>query len=167
MLGSSSTYITPDKPLPIWLARRMRCASPPESVSAPRSRLGDLGLGADQLDRFKVRQRCGERVVLHLVDRLAARLVGVLQEHVARFAPQARAVAIGAGLGGLVAAEFFAHRHRIGFAQAAFKRRDDAFEGVLAFHHLGLGASRALGRVAERDRLFAAAVQHELLRFLG
>ena len=29
MLGSSSTYITPDSSLPSWLARRMRCASPP------------------------------------------------------------------------------------------------------------------------------------------
>ncbi len=37
--GSSSTYITPVSPLPIWLARRMRCASPPDNVSALRSRL--------------------------------------------------------------------------------------------------------------------------------
>src|SRR6267143_5670290 len=36
--GSSSTYMTPVSPEPIWLASRMRCASPPESVSAPRSR---------------------------------------------------------------------------------------------------------------------------------
>ena len=34
MDGSSSTYMTPVRPEPIWLARRMRCASPPESVSA-------------------------------------------------------------------------------------------------------------------------------------
>ena len=32
--GSSSTYITPTRPAPIWLARRMRCASPPDRVSA-------------------------------------------------------------------------------------------------------------------------------------
>jgi hypothetical protein len=37
--GSSSTYITPVRPEPICEARRMRCASPPESVSALRSRL--------------------------------------------------------------------------------------------------------------------------------
>ncbi len=36
MEGSSSTYITPVRPEPIWLARRMRCASPPERVSAER-----------------------------------------------------------------------------------------------------------------------------------
>ena len=36
--GSSSTYITPVRPEPIWLARRMRCASPPESESAERSK---------------------------------------------------------------------------------------------------------------------------------
>ena len=29
MLGSSSTYITPESSLPSWLASRMRCASPP------------------------------------------------------------------------------------------------------------------------------------------
>ena len=36
MDGSSRTYITPVRPEPIWLASRMRCASPPESVSAER-----------------------------------------------------------------------------------------------------------------------------------
>ncbi len=35
--GSSRMYITPTSPEPIWLASRMRCASPPESVSALRS----------------------------------------------------------------------------------------------------------------------------------
>ena len=31
--GSSSTYSTPIRREPIWVARRMRCASPPESVA--------------------------------------------------------------------------------------------------------------------------------------
>ena len=35
--GSSNTYMTPVNPEPIWLASRMRCASPPEIVSALRS----------------------------------------------------------------------------------------------------------------------------------
>ena len=39
MLGSSSTYITPVKPEPICEAKRMRCASPPDKVSALRDRL--------------------------------------------------------------------------------------------------------------------------------
>ena len=39
MLGSSSTYMTPVRPEPICEARRMRCDSPPDSVSALRSRL--------------------------------------------------------------------------------------------------------------------------------
>jgi hypothetical protein len=39
MEGSSSTYSTPRSFDPIWVARRMRCASPPESVAAERSRL--------------------------------------------------------------------------------------------------------------------------------
>ena len=37
--GSSSTYSTPRSREPICVARRMRCASPPESVAAERSRL--------------------------------------------------------------------------------------------------------------------------------
>ena len=36
IVGSSSTYSTPHRPLPTWLARRMRWASPPESVGAAR-----------------------------------------------------------------------------------------------------------------------------------
>src|SRR5450631_1148533 len=39
MEGSSRMYMTPTKPEPIWLARRMRCASPPDNVSALRSRV--------------------------------------------------------------------------------------------------------------------------------
>ena len=39
MLGSSSTYITPLNPEPIWLAILMRCASPPLIVLASRPRL--------------------------------------------------------------------------------------------------------------------------------
>ena len=35
--GSSSTYITPTRLEPIWVARRIRCASPPESERAERS----------------------------------------------------------------------------------------------------------------------------------
>ena len=34
--GSSSTYSTPTRPEPIWLARRMRWASPPARVAVPR-----------------------------------------------------------------------------------------------------------------------------------
>ncbi len=36
MDGSSRMYMTPTSPEPIWLASRMRCASPPDSVSALR-----------------------------------------------------------------------------------------------------------------------------------
>jgi hypothetical protein len=39
MEGSSRMYITPTRPAPIWLARRMRWASPPDRVSALRSRV--------------------------------------------------------------------------------------------------------------------------------
>ena len=36
MEGSSRMYSTPMRPAPICVARRMRCASPPESVAAAR-----------------------------------------------------------------------------------------------------------------------------------
>ena len=39
MLGSSRTYSVPTSPEPIWLASRMRCASPPASVPAARERV--------------------------------------------------------------------------------------------------------------------------------
>ena len=39
MEGSSRMYSTPTKPEPIWEARRMRWASPPDKVCAPRSRV--------------------------------------------------------------------------------------------------------------------------------
>ncbi len=34
--GSSSTYSTPTSPEPIWVASRIRCASPPDRVAAGR-----------------------------------------------------------------------------------------------------------------------------------
>ena len=37
MLGSSRTYRTPTRPEPIWVANRIRCASPPDRVPAARS----------------------------------------------------------------------------------------------------------------------------------
>ena len=42
MLGSSRMYRTPMSPLPIWVASRMRCASPPESDTAERERVKAL-----------------------------------------------------------------------------------------------------------------------------
>ena len=39
MEGSSSMYSTPTRPLPIWVASRMRWASPPDSVPALRDRV--------------------------------------------------------------------------------------------------------------------------------
>ena len=39
MLGSSSTYSTPVRALPIWVARRIRWLSPPERDAAPRERV--------------------------------------------------------------------------------------------------------------------------------
>ncbi len=83
MVGSSSTYSTPVRPLPIWLARRMRCDSPPDSVGAGRRQrqvieadidqelqavadlaqqfAGHLLLGRRQLQRLEQSERFAER----------------------------------------------------------------------------------------------------------
>ena len=37
--GSSSTYSTPVRPEPIWLASRMRWLSPPDNVAEPRDKV--------------------------------------------------------------------------------------------------------------------------------
>ena len=39
MEGSSRIYSTPISPLPIWVARRIRWASPPDSVAAARDKV--------------------------------------------------------------------------------------------------------------------------------
>jgi hypothetical protein len=91
--------------------------------------VGDLGLGAHQLQALEVGQRIGQRGVLDFVDGLAAGLIRMLQEHVPRLAPQARALALHAGLGRLVAGQLFAHGHRVGLLEAAREVGDDAFEG--------------------------------------
>ena len=39
MLGSSSTYSTPDRALPIWVVSRIRWLSPPDKVPADRARV--------------------------------------------------------------------------------------------------------------------------------
>lgn len=35
ILGSSKIYNTPVNPEPIWVAKRIRCASPPDKLPAP------------------------------------------------------------------------------------------------------------------------------------
>jgi hypothetical protein len=117
MLGSSSTYITPVRPaadlagqadaLRLAAAQRVGAAVQAQVVQAhvveelqPRADLahhlvGDLGLGALQLQVLEVGQRLGQRGVLDLVD--GRRGAGACrQEHVARLArsrvpPQCRA----------------------------------------------------------------------------
>src|SRR6478609_449208 len=92
--GSSSTYITPVSPDPICEARRMRCASPPESVSA------ELELG---------KERAGflQRPVADLEDR--ALVAGRADLDMARLAAQARAVAFRARLGVQILGQLLAH----------------------------------------------------------
>jgi hypothetical protein len=120
----------------------MRCASIVQAHVVqelqPRADLahdlvGDLGLGALQLQAFEVGQAIGQRLVLDAVDRLAAVCALRQQENMARFTFEPRAAAIRAGLGRLVARQVFAYRHRIGLAKAPLQVGQEAFEGVRAF----------------------------------
>ena len=65
IVGSSSTYSTPHRPLPTWLARRMRCASPPESV----------GAGAAEREIFEADVDQEREAVVDLADQLAGDLL--------------------------------------------------------------------------------------------
>ena len=107
----------------------------------------------------------GQRGVFDLVDRFAAHALGatfgVLQEDMARLAPQPRSFALAAGLGGLVARQLVAHRHRIGLLEAAREVGNDAFEGMAAFDLARL-ATGALGFVDKLDVVFARTVQQHL-----
>jgi hypothetical protein len=92
--------------------------------------VGDLGLGAVQLQRGRSRPAPRQRGVADLVD--GARLGRPRRS--SRGAPraQARAGAVRAGLQAAVARQFLAHRHRVGLAVAPLHVGDDALERVLA-----------------------------------
>jgi hypothetical protein len=131
--------------------------------------VGDVGLGAAQLERLEPGERIAQREVAQLEDRHARRLAAVRragrfvdQEHVARFGPQPRAAAIGAGLQVAKAREVFAHQHRIGLAVAPRHVGDDPLEGVLLRELLAREVARLHG-VVELDLFGGRAVQQHLL----
>ena len=129
--------------------------------------VGDLGLGAEQLQALEVGQAGGQGGVLDLVDRAALAAIGVLQEDMPRLASQPRAMALRAGLFGLVARELLAHGRRIGLAETTFEVGQDAFERMPALDAArpALGARRAaFGLVDELDGLVARTVQQHLAR---
>ena len=130
--------------------------------------VGNLGLGAAQLQAFEIGQRVGQGLVFDAVDRFAGRVVVLLQEDVACLAPQPRTRAIRAGFGGLVARQVLAHRGGIRLAKAPLQVGQDAFEGVRALHRAARPLRLpALRFVDEGDVLFARAVQQHLLRLFG
>src|SRR6187551_2060268 len=94
--------------------------------------VGDLRLRALQHQRPEPGEALAQGEMLDPEDRLARAAGGVDEEDVARLDPQARAVAVGAGLGALVAHQVLAHRDRVGFLEAALEVGQDAFERMLA-----------------------------------
>jgi hypothetical protein len=126
--------------------------------------VGDLGLGAGELQRVEPGVRIAQRGVAHFVDGAGLRRLAHL--HMAGLAAQARAVAFGAGLGAAVAGQVLAHHHRIGLAVAARHVGQDALERVLLGHLLALGGA-AVQDVAEGDFFLARAVQDGVLHRRG
>ena len=124
-------YITPTSPAPICEASRMRCASPPDRVSALRFEgqvvqahidqeavagaqflqdfIGDFAAAPCQLQLLEI-----ELGLTHRHGRDAGQ-VAAIDKHVARIASQAGALAFGAGLGGKKFGQFLPHRLRIPF----------------------------------------------------
>ena len=113
---------------------------------------GDLAAPARQLERAEQLQRAPDGQVRDLRQALVG------DEHEARRAVEARAVALRARPHAQVAAEFLAHHRRLGLAVAARQVRQDALEGMT----LARLAARLVA-VAELDLLAAAAVQQHLL----
>ncbi len=113
--------------------------------------LGHLGTRAGELQRGEESAALAERHLANLVQRPPA------DEHVARLAAQAGAVASGAGAGGAVLRQLLAHRDRVGLAQAALQVGEDALEGMLLEHHAAV-----VGHVAKGDLRPPRSIEHDL-----
>ena len=118
----------------------------------PDDAVGDRAFCRRQVGRAKKFLGLLERQRAQFVDR-AARDV-----HVARFAPQPRAVAIRADLVVQIFGEFFAHDDRVGFAITPLEIRQNPFERVFAVRFLD-----ALADVNETDFFAVRAVEHGIL----
>jgi hypothetical protein len=118
--------------------------------------VGDRRFLAVEPNAAKELHRPLERQAGDLVDRTGRVALADLDE--ARLAPQARAVALRAGLVVEVLRELFAHHHRIGLAVASLEVGQDALEGVLAGQRLA-----AVGEVRERNFLIPRAIQDQVL----
>jgi hypothetical protein len=161
-------YITPTSAEPICEASRMRCASPPDRVSAERSSVqpdvvqetqarrdlaydlfSDLGEAPGQMQLVEEGLGTGHA---HLRDLRQAQTV---DEHMPRSRIQTRAMALGAGLFGQIACELLAHRSRVGLAVATFE------VGYYALEDAFLGAQSPIGgRGRQPDLLVAGAVEY-------
>ncbi len=114
--------------------------------------VGHGALGPRQLEVLEEGLRFLQRQRRKVVD-VAAR-----DEDVARLAPQARAVALGAIARVQVLGELFLDGDGIGLAVAALEVGKDALESVLLHR-----AAALLAGIAEGDLLLARAVQHDVL----
>ena len=140
----------------------MRCASPPESVSAERVErevvepdvvqeaepVGDLAQRSSPRSPAGCRRAAALEEGLRVLERAAPRLPGSMRPATRTWrasAPQPRAVAVRAGAVVQVLGELLPHRGGIGLAVAALEVRQDALEGVLA-HGATCRARRGSGR---------------------
>src|SRR5579885_623799 len=169
MDGSSSTYMTPTSPAPIWLASRMRCAAGQRLRTALQRQVlqphvdqelqtlahllqylgGDLAAPAGYPERREEFMRPAHRQARDLRQR------GIADEDVARGGIQPRPVTGRAGLAGQEPRQVLAHHVGVRLLVAALHVPEHALEGVFL-------AARAAGmQVGEFDDLPAAAVQDD------
>ena len=174
--------MTPVSPEPICEASRIRCASPPESVSAERS--------SARYSRPTL-LRNASRVTISLMIRSAIAAFWPGRTSCPKYAaaslsgsPETSKIArasapsptltcrasrrsrvpshSGHGARVQILRELLAHHQRVGLAVAALEIGNDPFERVLARHRLA-----AIGQVGERNLLAAAAEEDHLLDPLG
>src|SRR3982750_1168575 len=117
--------------------------------------LGDLALGAGELERAEELERSPKRPARHTEDAVLP------QAHVPGFAAQARAAAFRAGLRGDQLGELLAHHQRVRLAIAPLQVRHHAFERMLLHRR-----AAALAGVLKGDRLLAGAVKNDALHAL-
>ncbi len=122
--------------------------------------VGNVGLATFELQVLEVGLGIGQRQTAELVN--VERIGAGAQQHVASFAAQARAFAIGAGAVRAVAGQLLAHHGGVGLAVAPIHVGQDAFKGVATGFLFALGI-----QIGEGNHRVARAIQHHVLHRIG